>query len=149
MPADKEIFYRYFIAYILEPDGDYVKQKYTLVHSWESHQVPRLVQFSNGESNVLIIINRIADTGDYYFNNFLAYISPGDDGRVPPPDTYGLREKLQISKGFLTTESAVQFKLYDKPIKFWSSKLLNKIVWNIKSNLYCYCENENKSVFFF
>lgn len=44
-------------------------------------------------------------------------------------DIYGYNDgKQQISKGFLTTETAVQFKLYDCPIKFWSQKLQNKIV---------------------
>lgn len=40
-------------------------------------------------------------------------------------DIYGFfsSDKQQISKGFLTTESAVQFKLFDSPIHFWSSKL--------------------------
>lgn len=43
--------------------------------------------------------------------------------------------KEQISEGFLTTETAVQFKLYDIPIKFWNSKLQNKIVCKFYSLL--------------
>ncbi|VVC36861.1 Hypothetical protein CINCED_3A012450 [Cinara cedri] len=102
LPADKEIFFRYFIAYILEPDGDYVKQKHTLVHSWESHQVPRSIKFIDENSK-------------------------SSNDSVSHCDIYGLREKQQISKGFLTSECAVQFKLYNTPIKFWTPKLLKQI----------------------
>jgi len=43
LPSEKEIFYRYFIAYIVEPDleHEYVKQKHIFVNSWESHYEPR------------------------------------------------------------------------------------------------------------
>lgn len=45
-------------------------------------------------------------------------------------DIYGLylSDKQQVSKGFLTTESAIQFKLFDNPIDFWNSKLQNNKV---------------------
>lgn len=43
IPIGKEISYRYFLAYILEPDNEYVKQKQVFVHSWESHITPRIV----------------------------------------------------------------------------------------------------------
>lgn len=42
---------------------------------------------------------------------------------------YGMNDKKYISKGFLTTECAIQFKLFDTPITFWNSKLQNKMVW--------------------
>lgn len=49
-------------------------------------------------------------------------------------DIYGLiNDKQHISKGFLTTESAIQFKLYDNPIVFWTPKLKGMIV--------CYLHN--------
>lgn len=47
---------------------------------------------------------------------------------------YGMDDKNQISKGFLTTECAIQFKLFDTPIKFWNSKLQNKMVVNYYMN---------------
>ncbi|VVC38349.1 Carbohydrate-binding-like fold,Spaetzle,PLC-like phosphodiesterase, TIM beta/alpha-barrel [Cinara cedri] len=102
LPTDKEIFFRYFIAYILEPDGNYVRQKHTLIQSWESHQIPRPIQFIDGSSK-------------------------SSNDSVSHCDIYGLREKQQISKGFLTSECAVQFKLYNKPIKFWAPKLMEHI----------------------
>lgn len=44
-------------------------------------------------------------------------------------DIYGLvNGKQQISKGFLTTECAIQFKLFDNPIIFWAPRLQRKIV---------------------
>lgn len=44
-------------------------------------------------------------------------------------DVYGLiNNKQQISKGFITTESAIQFKLFDSPITFWTPKLKKMIV---------------------
>jgi len=43
-------------------------------------------------------------------------------------DMYGMNDKNQISKGFLTTECAIQFKLFDNPITFWNSKLQSKMV---------------------
>lgn len=46
-------------------------------------------------------------------------------------DVYGLHVIQQISKGFLTSESAIQFKLFDTPIKFWSAKLQSRIVCRI------------------
>lgn len=53
----------------------------------------------------------------------------GSYGNVPKYDTYGLiNGKQQISKGFLTTECAIQFKLFDDPIIFWAPKLQKKIV---------------------
>lgn len=43
-------------------------------------------------------------------------------------DVYGFNHKQQISKGFLTNEYAVQFKLSDTPIRFWKPMLQSKIV---------------------
>lgn len=48
LPAEKEIFFRYFVAYIIEPDGKYMKQKQISVHSWESHYEPRTTKLING-----------------------------------------------------------------------------------------------------
>lgn len=48
LPAEKQIFFRYFVAYILEPDDEKTKQKQVLVHSWESHHEPRIVQSVDG-----------------------------------------------------------------------------------------------------
>lgn len=47
---------------------------------------------------------------------------------VSQHDVYGLNNVHKISKGFLTTETAVQFKLFDNPITFWKSELQNTIV---------------------
>ncbi|XP_050530961.1 glycerophosphocholine phosphodiesterase GPCPD1-like isoform X2 [Daktulosphaira vitifoliae] len=41
LPTNQQVLFRYFIAYILEPDGEYITQRSILVHSWESHYEPR------------------------------------------------------------------------------------------------------------
>lgn len=53
LPIGKEILYRYFVAYILEPDNEYVKQKHVFVHSWESHYKSRIVSSTDG---ILIVL---------------------------------------------------------------------------------------------
>lgn len=45
LPAEKPIFYRYFVGFILKPEEN---QKEIFVHSWESHDEPRVVKFVNG-----------------------------------------------------------------------------------------------------
>lgn len=39
LPSDKEIFFRYFAAYIVEPDfeHEHAQKKHIFVHSWETH----------------------------------------------------------------------------------------------------------------
>lgn len=124
LPAGKEIDFRYFIAYILEPDNEYVKEKHTFVHSWESHHEPRTVQSIKG---ILFILTTIINIK--LINSLGGQVSSNDN--KSQCDVYGLHGIQQISKGFLTSECAVQFKLYDMPIKFWSSKLQNQIVCRI------------------
>jgi len=43
-------------------------------------------------------------------------------------DVYGLNDVYKISRGFLTTETAIQFVLNDNPITFWKSECQSKIV---------------------
>ncbi|XP_060846937.1 LOW QUALITY PROTEIN: glycerophosphocholine phosphodiesterase GPCPD1-like [Rhopalosiphum padi] len=100
LPPEKEIFFRYFMAYIVEPDGEFVTQRHIFIHSWESQQEPRRVQNET-------------------------QISSSDCALQS--DMYGMNDKNQISKGFLTTECAIQFKLFDNPITFWNSKLQSKM----------------------
>ncbi|XP_015371225.1 PREDICTED: glycerophosphocholine phosphodiesterase GPCPD1-like [Diuraphis noxia] len=100
LPPDQEIFFRYFMAYIIEPDEEFVKQRHIFVHSWESQPEPRRVQDET-------------------------QISSSD--RAFQSDMYGMNDKKLISKGFLTTECAIQFKLFDTPITFWNSKLQSKM----------------------
>ncbi|XP_025192312.1 glycerophosphocholine phosphodiesterase GPCPD1-like isoform X1 [Melanaphis sacchari] len=100
LPPEKEIFFRYFMAYIVEPDGEFVTQKHIFVHSWESQPEPRRVQ---NETQI--------STSDYALQS----------------DMYGMNDKNKISKGFLTTECAIQFKLFDTPITFWKSNLQSKM----------------------
>lgn len=55
-------------------------------------------------------------------------LSSNNDG-TQKCDIYGLvNGKQQIGKGFLTTECAIQFKLFDNPIIFWAPRLQKKIV---------------------
>lgn len=54
LPAEKEIFFRYFMAYILGPDDEFVTQRHIFIHSWESQQEPRRVQ-----DGMLVILNSI------------------------------------------------------------------------------------------
>jgi len=42
------------MAYIVEPDGEFITQRHIFVHSWESQQEPRRVQ--NGMLIILITI---------------------------------------------------------------------------------------------
>jgi len=53
LPVGKEILFRYFVAYILEPDNDYVKQNHVFVHSWESHDKCRIIPSISG---ILIVL---------------------------------------------------------------------------------------------
>lgn len=65
----------------------------------------------------------------YTVTNLLILDNQISDSDGPKCDTYGfINGKQQISKGFLTTECAIQFKLFDDPIIFWTSKLQKKIV---------------------
>lgn len=47
LPEKITIFYRYFIANILKSDVN-LDQKEIFVHSWESHNEPRVVKYVDG-----------------------------------------------------------------------------------------------------
>ncbi|XP_050426352.1 glycerophosphocholine phosphodiesterase GPCPD1 [Adelges cooleyi] len=97
LPTDKQVLFRYFVAYILEPDGVNIKKRNVLVHSWESHYEPRVVPCN-------------------------------DEAQGTSCDLYGIRDgSKQVNRGFLTKEYAIQFKLYNYPIRFWKSKLENQL----------------------
>jgi len=110
------------MAYIVEPDDEFVKERHIFVHSWESQLEPRRVQdgmliILKAWQNIIIINILILET----------QISSSDSAFQS--DMYGMNDKKHISKGFLTTECAIQFKLFDTPITFWNSKLQSKMVW--------------------
>jgi len=96
------------MAYIVEPDGEFVKQRHIFVHSWESQQEPRRVQ-----DGMLITIKSLVK----YYNNKYKYIiletQISSSDSAFQSDMYGMNDKKHISKGFLTPECAIQFKLFD------------------------------------
>lgn len=50
LPSDREIFFRYFNAYVFETEIDSEAQRHVFVHSWESYHKPRSAQFIDGMS---------------------------------------------------------------------------------------------------
>ncbi|XP_073995151.1 glycerophosphocholine phosphodiesterase GPCPD1 isoform X2 [Rhodnius prolixus] len=98
IPLNQDVHYRYVICMILEPDGHRIIQRHYIVRRWETNRKPRVIPkralYSAKEEN-----EQEAETMGFYDN------------------------KERIDRGWLTTETAIQLKLFNEHLKTWKSKL--------------------------
>ncbi|KAK9510485.1 hypothetical protein O3M35_005264 [Rhynocoris fuscipes] len=106
IPLNKDVHYRYVICLIVEADGHRVPQKQHVVRRWETNRKPRLIPkkvlYSSRDKN-----EHELDIMGFYDN------------------------KERIDRGWLTTETAIQLKLFNGHLKTWKSKLKGRKI-NVK-----------------
>ncbi|BES89148.1 Glycerophosphoryl diester phosphodiesterase family [Nesidiocoris tenuis] len=107
IPLNAQIEYRYVVMIVVEPDGHKVTQKHHVVRKWETNKNPRLIP--EGE----LLSKRLKLAGKTSM-------------QALEPDTLGYyNNKELISRGWLTTETAIQLKLFNNNLQIWKSKLKN------------------------
>ncbi|KAJ9595971.1 hypothetical protein L9F63_012864, partial [Diploptera punctata] len=100
LPSKCEVQFRYFIGISLEPDDDKITTKQIVVRRWETNLTPRLI------SKHAVTMNSEPDMfGQYDSNNM-------------------------VDRGWLTTETVVQIKLFgDDAIQLWKRKLQGRKIY--------------------
>ncbi|XP_014281827.1 glycerophosphocholine phosphodiesterase GPCPD1 isoform X1 [Halyomorpha halys] len=105
IPLRRDITYRYVICLIVEPDGSKITDRHFIVRRWETNREPRT------------ILKKV-------------YMNPEEE-----IETMGFYDnKERIDRGWLTTETAVQLKLFNSNLNIWKTKLKGKPM-NIKITL--------------
>lgn len=104
IPLKRDIEYRYVICIIVEPDGNKITEKQFIVRRWETHRKPRLIP-KKIEQNT----NELETLG--FYDN-----------------------KERIDRGWLTSETAIQLKLFNSNLNIWKTKLKGKPI-NVKVTL--------------
>nr|XP_018898262.1 PREDICTED: glycerophosphocholine phosphodiesterase GPCPD1 [Bemisia tabaci] len=94
-----EVYYRFFSCILVEPDNLRHTSRKLIVRKWEADICPRKISASS-ETNMN--------------ENVESEIFGSYDGQ------------MVLEKGWLTSETVVQFKLYNNPIHLWKKKLQNR-----------------------
>ncbi|CAH1391360.1 unnamed protein product [Nezara viridula] len=105
IPLKRDINYRYVICLIVEPDGSKITDRHFIVRRWETNREPRAL---------------------------LKKVHQPADEEIETMGFYDNKER--IDRGWLTTETAVQLKLFNSNLNIWKSKLKGKPM-NIKITL--------------
>ena len=93
IPSDEPLEYRYAVCVILEPDGSRYQSRHVIVRRWETNVVPRIIK----------------------------ELGPQQSKSV---DEFGHFDHYQrVDRGWLTTQTVVQLKLFNNPIQMWKTKL--------------------------
>uniref|UniRef100_A0A1B6ETP9 GP-PDE domain-containing protein n=1 Tax=Cuerna arida TaxID=1464854 RepID=A0A1B6ETP9_9HEMI len=102
IPLHKDVEFRYCVCVVIEPDHLRQVGRQIIVRRWETNSYPRKIPGTE-ESNV--------DQADEI-------------------DTFGCYDHCErVERGWLTSETAIQFKLFNKPIELWKPKLRNRPVY--------------------
>jgi len=102
IPLHKDVEYRYCICIILEPDLVKHTSRQVIVRRWETNRYPRKIE-SNEESNTNKEFE--AESFGYY------------------------QQTERVERGWLTSETAIQIKLFNHPIEMWKPKLQNRPIY--------------------
>ncbi|XP_054282590.1 glycerophosphocholine phosphodiesterase GPCPD1-like isoform X2 [Macrosteles quadrilineatus] len=103
VPFQKDVEYRYCVCIMLEPDPARQNSRQVIVRRWETNRYPRKIE-GGVESN----------------------ISRMD----AEPETFGFYQKWErVERGWLTSETAIQIKLFNQPIEMWKPKLKNRPIY--------------------
>lgn len=101
VPNTCDVHFRYFVGISLEPDEERFTSKQIVVRRWETNLNPRLIHKNAVSVN-------------------------------PEPHTFGVYDgNRMVDRGWLTTETVVQIKLFGDAIQLWKRKLQGKQV-NVK-----------------
>lgn len=95
IPRDCNIMFRYFVGIVFKPDEEKFTSRQVIVRQWETNLNPRIIHKDVVSSNQQAV----------------------------EPDIFGLYDSCKMTdRGWLTTETVVQFKLFENPIQFWKHK---------------------------
>ncbi|XP_014259991.1 glycerophosphocholine phosphodiesterase GPCPD1-like isoform X2 [Cimex lectularius] len=103
LPTNLDVEYRYVICVLVEPDGSRILQKHHIVRRWETNRQPRFIPKK------------------------MMYNCPERPAEVEVMGFYDNKEKLD--RGWLTTETAIQLKLFGEHLQIWKSKLKDKDIF--------------------
>ncbi|XP_069697586.1 glycerophosphocholine phosphodiesterase GPCPD1-like isoform X2 [Periplaneta americana] len=102
IPSDCDVQFRYFVGILFEPDEEKYPSRQVVVRRWETNLNPRLIRkevCSNNHQDV-------------------------------EPDIFGLYDSgKMIDRGWLTSETVVQFKLVEDAIQLWKQKFQGREVY--------------------
>lgn len=95
IPRGCDVMFRYFVGVVFQPDEDKFTSRHVIVRSWETNLNPRLIRKD-------VVSNNHQDT---------------------EPDIFGLYDgSKMIDRGWLTSETVVQFKLFGDSVQLWKHK---------------------------
>ncbi|XP_034237742.1 glycerophosphocholine phosphodiesterase GPCPD1-like isoform X3 [Thrips palmi] len=93
IPSSEPLEYRYAVCVILEPDATRNQTRHVIVRRWETNVVPRILKEQGPQQS-------------------------------PTIDEFGHFDHYQrVDRGWLTTQTVIQLKLFNNPIQMWKSKL--------------------------
>ncbi|KAL1123856.1 hypothetical protein AAG570_001626 [Ranatra chinensis] len=104
LPLNRDIEYRYVICVIVEPDDHKIHQRQFIVRRWETNIKPRVIK-KKAPSNACA-------------------------GTKMEPEVLGFYDnKEKIERGWLTTETAIQLKLFNNHLQIWKAKLKGRPIY--------------------
>ncbi|XP_046404037.1 glycerophosphocholine phosphodiesterase GPCPD1-like isoform X1 [Ischnura elegans] len=118
IPAD-DVEYRYFICVIIEPFGDMLERQ-SIVRQWETSFQPRTILRQGAENGMDFLTQPPLPPQQSYGSNCI------DN---PEPEEFGIHNNMsRVERGWLTSDTVLQLKLFDNPIQLWKKKLKGKKV---------------------
>uniref|UniRef100_A0A023FBW1 Glycerophosphocholine phosphodiesterase GPCPD1 n=2 Tax=Triatoma infestans TaxID=30076 RepID=A0A023FBW1_TRIIF len=98
IPLNQDVYYRYVVCIIVEPDGHKFTHRQFIERRWETNRKPRVIP-KRALYCPKAVNEQEADVMGFYDN------------------------KERIDRGWLTTETAIQLKLFNEHLQIWKSKL--------------------------
>jgi glycerophosphocholine phosphodiesterase GPCPD1 len=114
--------FRYFVGIVFKPDEEKCTSRQVIVRQWETNINPRVI---HKEGLYLMITYAFLTVAWRYLKKehlvFVAVVSSNQQD--VEPDIFGLYDGCKmVDRGWLTTETVVQFKLFENPIQLWKCK---------------------------
>ncbi|XP_067001505.2 glycerophosphocholine phosphodiesterase GPCPD1 [Anabrus simplex] len=99
---DKDVQFRYFVAVVIEPESNFSSER-IIVRRWETHINPRCIKKD--------AVPNINGTADEF-------------------DTFGYHNQITcVERGWLTSETVIQLKLFNNPLQLWKRRYEGKRVY--------------------
>lgn len=122
IPRDCNVMFRYFVGIVFKPDEEKFTSRQVIVRRWETNLNPRVIHKEGMYLMICYLFFTVACR--CMKKEYLVVVTVvSNNQQVVEPDIFGLYDSCKMTdRGWLTTETVVQFKLFENPIQFWKHK---------------------------
>jgi hypothetical protein len=122
IPRDCDVMFRYFVGLVFKPDEEKFTSRQVIVRQWETNLDPRVIHKLGLYQMITYTFSTVA-CKCMKKEHLVVVAVVSNNHQAVEPDIFGLYDGCKMTdRGWLTTETVLQFKLIENPIQFWKYK---------------------------